>query len=193
LPPLIIAHRGDSAHRPENTLSAFASALELGAELVEMDVQLSRDGAVVVIHDASVDRTTDGSGRVREMTLAEMRSLSAGYPLRFGHTTALEITDVADVRSQGRAAIERLGLTGVAKLDFKRDMQGNLKLLEINPRFTLWHHAGALAGVNIPALVYADLTGSQRPAPTRVKAGLCWCRPWKDFSAAREAGEPLFA
>jgi predicted ATP-grasp superfamily ATP-dependent carboligase len=97
------------------------------------------------------------------------------------------------VRSQGRDIVERLGLTGVAKLDFKRDMQGNLRLLEINPRFTLWHHPGALAGVNIPALVYADLTGSPRPAPTRLKVGLRWCRPWKDFPAAREAGEPLFA
>jgi D-aspartate ligase len=132
----------------------------------------------------------DQQGRVAgEFTGRKIRT----YPLRFGHTTALEITDAADVRSQGRDIVERLSLSGVAKLDFKRDMQGNLRLLEINPRFTLWHHPGALAGVNIPALVYADLTGSPRPAPTRLKAGLRWCRPWKDFPAAREAGEPLFA
>ena len=86
---------------------------------------------------------------------------------------------------------ERIGLTGVAKLDFKRDPQGKLRLLEINPRFNLWHHPGAVAGVNIPALVYADLTGSPRPAATRVKAGVRWCRPWKDFPAARAAGVPL--
>jgi D-aspartate ligase len=70
-------------------------------------------------------------------------------------------------------------------------MQGHLRLLEINPRFTLWHHPAALAGVNIPALVYADLTGASRPAPVRLRAGLRWCRPWKDFPAAREAGESL--
>jgi D-aspartate ligase len=115
------------------------------------------------------------------------------YPLRFGATTALEITETADVRRLGRDIVERLGLTGVAKLDFKRDMQGNLKLLAINPRFTLWHHAGALAGVNIPALVYADLTGSPRPAPTRPKAGIRWCHPLNDFAAARESGEPVLA
>ena len=86
------------------------------------------------------------------------------YPVTYGHTTALQITDAADVRRQGRDAVERLNLTGVAKLDFKRDRAGKLHLLEINPRFTLWHHAGALAGVNIPALVYADLTGTPRPA-----------------------------
>jgi glycerophosphoryl diester phosphodiesterase len=84
MPPLIIAHRGDSAHRPENTLAAFAGALEVGADLVEFDVQLTRDGQVVVIHDPTVDRTTDGRGWVAEMTLAQLRALSAGYPSRFG-------------------------------------------------------------------------------------------------------------
>jgi D-aspartate ligase len=130
----------------------------------------------------------DAHGRVAgEFTGRKIRT----YPLSYGHTTALEITDAADVRRQGRDIVERLKLTGVAKLDFKRDPQGKLRLLEINPRFNLWHHPGALAGVNIPALVYADLTGSPRPPATRVKAGVRWCRPWKDFSAARAAGMPL--
>ena len=83
-PPLVIAHRGDSAHRPENTLASFASALEVGASLVELDVQLTRDGHVVVLHDPAVDRTTGGRGEVRDMGLAELRGLSAGYPDRFG-------------------------------------------------------------------------------------------------------------
>jgi len=118
------------------------------------------------------------------------RSVSP-LPRNCGHTTALEITDAADVRRIGRDVVERLQLTGVAKLDFKRDPRGNLRLLEINPRFNLWHHPGALAGVNIPALVYADLTGSPRPAAARLKAGVRWCRPWKDLPAARAAGMPL--
>ena len=84
MPPLVIAHRGDSARRPENTLASFASALEVGAEIVEFDVQLTRDGHVVVLHDPTVDRTTDGAGRVNELTLAELRRFSAGYPARFG-------------------------------------------------------------------------------------------------------------
>ena len=113
------------------------------------------------------------------------------YPLRYGHTTALEITQAADVQQQGRAIVERLALTGVAKLDFKRDPQGKLHLLEINPRFNLWHHAGAVAGVNIPALVYADLAGLPRPPATCAKPGVRWCRPWKDFSAARAGGLSL--
>jgi D-aspartate ligase len=113
------------------------------------------------------------------------------YPAAYGHTTALEITAAKDVQRLGRDIVERLGLTGVAKLDFKRDAAGTLHLLEINPRFTLWHHPAAVAGVNIPALVYADLTGTPRPATTRAKAGVRWCRAWKDLPAARAAGMPL--
>jgi glycerophosphoryl diester phosphodiesterase len=84
MPPLIIAHRGDSAHVPENTLASFAAALEVGADLVEFDVQLTKDAQVIVIHDATVDRTTSGKGRLRDLTLAQVRALSAGYPSRFG-------------------------------------------------------------------------------------------------------------
>ena len=113
------------------------------------------------------------------------------YPLRYGHTTALEITDADDVRRSGCAIVERLALRGVAKLDFKRDPGGELRLLEINPRFNLWHHAGAVAGVNIPALVYADLTGRPRPPVTRATVGVRWCRMWKDLPAARASGMPL--
>jgi glycerophosphoryl diester phosphodiesterase len=88
--PLVIAHRGDSAHRPENTLASFASALEIGAAYAEFDVHLTRDGEVVVIHDATLDRTTNGHGAVRNLTLAEIRSFSAGYPSRFGSAYAGE-------------------------------------------------------------------------------------------------------
>lgn len=73
------AHRGASARAPENTMEAFRLAAENGAGGLETDVHLTRDGHVVAIHDDSVDRTTDGSGLVREMTLAEVRGLDAGY------------------------------------------------------------------------------------------------------------------
>lgn len=77
-PPLIIAHRGASAHAPENTLAAFRLALEHEADGIELDAKLSVDGEVVVIHDQTVDRTTGARGVVREMTLAEMKALDAG-------------------------------------------------------------------------------------------------------------------
>jgi glycerophosphoryl diester phosphodiesterase len=73
-----IAHRGASAAAPPNTLAAFEKAAELGADGVEFDVHLSADGVPVVIHDFNVDSTTDGSGRVAEMTLAQLKQLDAG-------------------------------------------------------------------------------------------------------------------
>jgi len=73
----VIAHRGNSAHAPENTLPSFDQALALGADALEFDVRLTRDGHVVVVHDATVDRTTNGQGAVRDHTLAELRSLDA--------------------------------------------------------------------------------------------------------------------
>jgi len=73
--PLFAAHRGGAALWPENSLLAFRNALALGADFLELDVHLSRDGEVMVIHDATLDRTTDGSGPVREHTAAELRAL----------------------------------------------------------------------------------------------------------------------
>lgn len=82
-PPLLFAHRGGARLAPENTLEAFRGAVDRwGADVLEMDVHLSADGVLVVIHDDTVDRTTDGSGAVSRMTLAELRSLDAGHVFR---------------------------------------------------------------------------------------------------------------
>jgi D-aspartate ligase len=124
---------------------------------------------------------------VAEFTGRKIRTL----PASFGHSTAIEITDTPDVEVLGRKLIRELGLQGVAKLDFKRGPDGILYLLEVNARFSLWHHPGAIAGVNVPALVYGDLVGWSRPAVGRVRAGVRWCRPWKDIFAARASGMPL--
>lgn len=76
--PQLIAHRGGSAETPENTLAAFRRAIDSGADWLELDVQMTKDGALVVIHDETVDRTTNGHGRVAELTLAQIRALDAG-------------------------------------------------------------------------------------------------------------------
>jgi glycerophosphoryl diester phosphodiesterase len=75
---LVIAHRGASGHAPENTLAAFRKAVSLGAAFIETDLQLSRDAHFVAIHDATVNRTTNGQGAVHDLTLAELRQLEAG-------------------------------------------------------------------------------------------------------------------
>ena len=76
--PLIFAHRGASAHAPENTIAAFELAIQKKADVVELDTKLTSDEQVVVIHDQKVDRTTDGSGKVNNLPLAALRELDAG-------------------------------------------------------------------------------------------------------------------
>ena len=77
--PTIFAHRGASSRAPENTLEAFRLAVESGARGLELDIHMTSDGCIVVIHDDSVNRTTDGEGFVRDMALHEVQSLDAGY------------------------------------------------------------------------------------------------------------------
>src|SRR5262245_29945224 len=77
--PVAIAHRGGSKRRPENTLVAFSHALSVGVDAVECDVRLSRDGQPVVIHDETLDRTTDRTGRVAALTAAELAQVDAAH------------------------------------------------------------------------------------------------------------------
>jgi glycerophosphoryl diester phosphodiesterase len=106
------AHRGAAGLAPENTLAAFRVAIELGADGTEMDLQVTRDGIVVVIHDDTVDRTTDGRGRIGDLTLAEIKRLDAGAkfsPAFRGERipTLRELIDL--VRASGRQSF-RLNL-----------------------------------------------------------------------------------
>ena len=73
-----VAHRGASGNYPENTLLAFRKALEIGADEIELDLHSTKDGHLVVMHDATVDRATDGTGAIGEMTLSEIKALDAG-------------------------------------------------------------------------------------------------------------------
>ncbi len=74
----IVAHRGASGHAPENTLVAFDKAVEMKADYIEMDVQRSKDGKLVIIHDLTVDRTTNGTGEVKDLTYQQLKRLDAG-------------------------------------------------------------------------------------------------------------------
>jgi len=78
MPPLVIAHRGASAYEPENTLRAFDLAIKQGAQMIELDLHLTRDNRVVVIHDPTLDHTTNLKGRINELTLQEVKLADAG-------------------------------------------------------------------------------------------------------------------
>jgi len=130
----------------------------------------------------------DTSGAIAgEFTGRKIRT----FPRHYGQSTAVEIVPLPDVAELGREVVARLELRGVAKLDFKRDDRGRLHLLEINPRFNLWHYPGAVAGVNLPAMVYADLTGRERPPAVRSPRRVTWCDPLQDLRAMHAEGMSL--
>ncbi|MEZ3159855.1 glycerophosphodiester phosphodiesterase family protein [Microbacterium sp. BWT-B31] len=109
----IASHRGGGATAPENTLPAISAALAAGYDYVEVDVALTADRVPVLLHDATVDRTTDGHGRIADLTLAEVRALDAGawFDSRFAGTripTLVEFLDLLDA-SGHRAVVELKG------------------------------------------------------------------------------------
>jgi glycerophosphoryl diester phosphodiesterase len=104
--PFISAHRGFSARAPENTLPALQAALDAGVHVAEIDVRLTRDGKLVLMHDGDVDRTTDGSGPVKAMTLGEVKKLDAGrwFDRKY---TGIKVPSLDEVLTWSRG---RLGL-----------------------------------------------------------------------------------
>lgn len=113
---LVIAHRGGCGLAPENTIPAIRNAVEMGVDVIEMDVQLTKDGALVVIHDSTVNRVTNAAGTVRSYTLAELKRLDAGYnwtsdgenthPYRGQGITIPTLSEVFDTFPDVRKSIE---------------------------------------------------------------------------------------
>jgi D-aspartate ligase len=165
--------------RPED-LQALAATLErLDTDFVLQEFVPGGEDAIVSYH-AYVNAAGDVAA---EFTGEKIRTL----PRECGFTTALRITSDAEVASLGREVIGRIGYRGIVKVDFKRSTAGgDLRLLELNPRFNLWHHPGALAGVNLPYLAYCEAAGLPAPAMSAARPGVRWCWFWKDFAAYRE-------
>lgn len=97
--PILLAHRGDLAHAPENTLPSFMQAIQKGADGVELDAKLTADGHVIVIHDETVDRTTNGKGKVATFTLEAIRKLDAGswFDSKFAGTQVPLLEEVFEI------------------------------------------------------------------------------------------------
>ncbi|MGI9316586.1 MAG: hypothetical protein ACR2QW_04565 [bacterium] len=131
-----------------------------------------------------------GGEIVAEFTGRKIRT----YRRLYGVSSYVKITDDVNVRNLGRAVVERLDFSGVLKIDFKQDVRDKqIYLLEINPRFNLWHHPATIAGVGIPEAVYQDCVepGSAKPA-RRARIGVRWMDPWADRMAFKDyvaAGE----
>ncbi len=181
----------------EATSGAKARRIETRQQLVELWPTLRAVGLDLLVQELVPGPETriesyhtyvdEGGAVVGEFTGRKIRT----HPREYGFSTAVEITNTPDVLALGRELVDRLGLRGVAKLDFKRTDDDALVLLEVNARFNLWHHPGALAGVNLPGLVYADLTGETRLPVAPPRPGVRWIYHLRDALAAREHGIPL--
>ncbi|MDC2955115.1 MULTISPECIES: glycerophosphodiester phosphodiesterase family protein [Streptomyces] len=122
---LTIGHRGVMGVEPENTLRSFVAAQQAGLDVIELDLHLSKDGALVVMHDTDVDRTTDGTGPIAEKTLAELRALDAG---RGEHVPVFE--EVLDaVRTPLQAEIKDVqAARALAEVMLKRDLVARVEV-----------------------------------------------------------------
>jgi glycerophosphoryl diester phosphodiesterase len=163
---LNIAHQGASAYAPGNTLAAFRLALEMGADGFELDIMLSADGHLVVIHDDTVDRTTHGSGPVRQKTLAELKALDAGtrFEARFAGERIPTLQEVFDLVAGNRAFVnvelkaDSLKSDGLeeklAALIRRYDLGERLLISSFNP-FALWRMRRLAPDLPL-ALLYAE-------------------------------------
>jgi glycerophosphoryl diester phosphodiesterase len=177
----VIAHRGASAEAPENTLPAFEAAVQRGADAFELDVRLTADGAPVVIHDDTLDRTTDRTGLVRSHTLAELRSVDAGarftadrgqtYPYRGGDARIPTLGEILwafpkvplllEIKEpEAQEAVRKVLLQEDAaeRCVVASEHQAALRLFDEPP------FARGASGAEISALYWAALLGRRPPA-----------------------------
>ncbi|WP_419665576.1 glycerophosphodiester phosphodiesterase [Streptomyces sp. 2-1] len=126
---LTIGHRGIMGVEPENTLRSFIAAQQAGLDLIELDLHLSKDGALVVMHDADVDRTTDGSGSIAEKTLAELRVLDAGRGERI--PVFEEVLDAVTAPLQAEIK-DVAAARALAEVMNRRDLVGRVEVLSFH-------------------------------------------------------------
>ena len=127
-----VAHRGASAELPENTLSAFERAIELGADVIEADVRLTKDGKPLILHDATLDRTTSGAGPLLALTAAQARKLDAGGGARM--PTVQEVLELARGRTRVNLDIKEVeAVEAAAALVRRLEMTGSVSFISFLP------------------------------------------------------------
>ena len=166
---LRIGHRGAAGHAPENTIAAIHAGISLGVDFVEMDVQRTRDGRLVVMHDALVDRTTDGTGLVSEMSWDELRLLDAGD-------------------GEGVPSVE----AALAAADGRAGVMLEVKMLGIGPELYRAVQAAGFSGAVVYAsFLHAEILAIRRIDPLAKTLALIEGVPLSGTAFAREAGATL--
>ena len=135
----IIAHRGASSIAPENTMVAFSKALEIGVDYIELDIRLSKDDSIMVIHDESLERTTNGTGLVKQQPYDQLKALSAGYSSKFGSDflnekipSLYEVLSFAKGKTKLCIDIKNSPEVPVMDLIFKKEMENHVFIMSYN-------------------------------------------------------------
>lgn len=178
---LVVGHRGAMGHCPENTMASFKKALELGADVIELDVHLSRDGRLVVIHDPTLERTTNGRGFVRDLTWEELSRLDAGswYGRRFAGERIPLLEDVLGwAKGRVRIAVEIKN----GPVYYPGIEEGLVSLLE---------KEGVLGSSIIISFDHESVKRVNELAPGATTGVLFACKPVDSLSLAMKAGARL--
>lgn len=173
--PAVIAHRGANRQAPENTLAAFREAVRQGAVAIELDVRLSRDNVPVVIHDPTVDRTTNGRGRVCDQSLASLKELDAGVRLA-GQFAGEKIPTLEEVFEAIPAPI---WINVELKKDGARENDLECRVVELIQRLRVSQRV-LLSSLSVVALLQAGRRGPEIPCAilTKNQQPLPWRRAW---------------
>lgn len=171
---MVIAHRGFSGAAPENTLAAFQKAIDAGSDMIELDIQLSKDGKIVVIHDETLERATNGQGSVVDRTLPELKKIDAGSKFRADFSgeripTLQEVLDLA----KGRALLD---------IEIKNPDHGQYPITELADKaLKEVKKAGMIDRVIFSSFNPASLEYVEKNEP-RAWASFLYHRPWNSLT-----------
>jgi glycerophosphoryl diester phosphodiesterase len=172
-PVLVIAHRGFSGAAPENTLAAFKKAMEVGGDMLELDVHFSKDGQVVVIHDDTLDRTTNGRGKVGDYTLKELRQFDAGS--RFAPQFAGErIPTLVEVLKLAKGKIP-------VNIEIKNDSPSPYKITDLADRVLQEVKKAGMEGEVIFSSFYPSSLERIKERDPRIWVALLYHRDWSSL------------
>jgi glycerophosphoryl diester phosphodiesterase len=169
-PVMVIAHRGFSGAAPENTLAAFRKAIDVGSDMIELDIQLSKDGKIVVIHDETLERATNGQGRVVDRTLQELKKIDAGARFRaeFSGERIPTLQEVLDL-AKGRVPVN---------IEIKNPTHGQYPITELADKaLREVKKAGMIDGVIFSSFNPVSLEYIKKNEP-RAWVAFLYHRPW---------------
>ena len=172
-PVLVTAHRGFSGDAPENTLAAFRKAMEVGSDMIELDVRFSKDGQIVVIHDDTLDRTTNGRGKVSDYTLKELKQFDAGswFGPQFSDERIPTFNEVLEL-AKGKIPVN---------IEIKDESPSRYKITDLADRALQEVKKAGMAGQVIFSSFYPSSLERIKERDPRIWVALLYHRDWNSL------------